>query len=228
MGSRHQSPSMKIGDAGLPADLAREADHRIANHLAMLAGYVLLEATRLRDGPEGYSRDEVKLILERLRAQVLLTADLHRALALRPGCTVDLAEHLSGVAGGIALACCGRAVLHREMEEGCTVAPDAALASAQIVSEAMLNAIKHAKPSGDWVRLVVRCWRDGPDAICVEVADDGRGFKGSEANSRGLGMRLIRGLARRANGHAQFLSGPDGFRVRVRLDDQPALERCVS
>lgn len=228
MGSFHQSPSMKIGGAGLRSDPAREADHRIANHLAMLAGHVRLEASKLRQGPESCSRDEVNLILERLRAQVLAIADLHRALGLRPGRKIDLAEHLSRVAGGISLGCSDRIILHLEMEEGCAVAPDAALASAQIVSEAMMNAIKHAKPAGEWVRLVVRCWRDGPEVIRVEVADDGRGFDGSEVNSSRLGLRLIRDLARRANGHADFVSGRGGFRVRVRLDDQPMLERRLS
>ena len=220
MGLHQHLQSMALADAAPLAMLDQEADHRIANHLAMLAGLAQLEAAKLRQGPEAYSRGEVAQILERLRAQVLATADLHRALALRPGQNIHLSEHLRRVTGIIALACGGRILLHQELADDCAVSPEAVLPLGQIVSEAMTNAVKHARPHGDLVRLVVRCWRDDLGTICVEVADNGCGLAPDPATSGGLGLRLIRQLARKAGGAAEFHSGDDGLRVLVRLPDQ--------
>lgn len=220
MGLHQRLQSMALADAAPLATADQEADHRIANHLAMLAGLAQLEATKLRQGPEAYSRGEVVQILERLRAQVLATADLHRALALRPGQNIRLSEHLRRVTGIIAMACAGRVLLHQELADDCAVSPEAVLPLGQIVSEAMTNAIKHAKPDGGLVRLTVRCSRDALNTICVEVADDGCGLAPDAATSDSLGLRLIRQLARKAGGAAEFYSGKEGKRVLVRLPDR--------
>nr|QQZ49959.1 hypothetical protein JKL49_25250 [Phenylobacterium glaciei] len=67
-----------------------EADHRIANHLAMLGGYVRLKAA----GVSG----EGRLLLETIGAQVDAVSRLHRALATHgQHGAVDLSEHLRAI-----------------------------------------------------------------------------------------------------------------------------------
>lgn len=221
--SLHQHARTVCSANGAPlATLDQEADHRIANHLAMLASLTQLETTKLRQGPEAYSREDVAQILERLRTQVRATADLHRALALRPGQDIRLSDHLRRVAGATALICPGRIVLHQELADNCAVSPEAVLPLGQIVSEAITNAIKHAKPPGVLVRLAVSCWRDHLDTIYVEVADNGRGLAPDAASSSGLEFRLIRQLARKAGGAVEFVSSPAGLRVLVRLPREAA------
>lgn len=219
MGLHQHGRNLRVAHAELPMTAAQEADHRIANHLAMLAGLAQLETTKLRQGPEAYSSDDVAQILERLRAQVLATADLHRALALHPGQDIRLSEHLRRVSGSAALASSGRVLLHQELAEDCAVRPKAILPLGQIVSEAMTNAVKHASRRG-LVQIAVRCWRDDLNTVCVEVADNGPGLAPDAACSNSLGLRLIQQLARKAGGAAEFVSTGTGLRVLVRIPRQ--------
>lgn len=228
MGFHQHVRSLSFADAERLLTPAQEADHRIANHLAMLAGLAQLETTKLRQGPDAYSRDDVAQILEGLRAQVFATAELHRALALNPGHNINLSEHLRRVAGCAALARPERVLLHQELADDCDVRPEAVLPLGQIVSEAMTNALKHAKPQGGLVQIAVRCWRDDLDTICVEVADNGPGLQLDAASSNSLGLRLMRQLARKAGGAAEFVSTRNGLRVLVRIPQQPPFGACFS
>src|SRR5471032_2987525 len=57
------------------------ADHRIANHLAMLGGLFRMQANRLRRRSEPLSGDDVGTILDGLSAKVDAVSLLHRRLA---------------------------------------------------------------------------------------------------------------------------------------------------
>ncbi|MCR5881263.1 hypothetical protein [Phenylobacterium sp. J367] len=50
MGFHQQVRNLGFANAELLTTPAQEADHRIANHLAMLAGLAQLETTKLRQG----------------------------------------------------------------------------------------------------------------------------------------------------------------------------------
>ena len=221
MGFHQQVRNLGFANAELLTTPAQEADHRIANHLAMLAGLAQLETTKLRQGPEAYSIYDVAQILERLRAQVLAMAELHRALALHPGQDIPLSDHLRRVAGSAALTSPGRVLLHQELADDCAVRPEAVLPLGQLVSEAMTTALKHAKPRSGMVQIAVRCWRDDLNRVCVEVADNGPGLAPDAASSNSLGLRLIRQLARKAGGAAEFVSTKTGLRVLVRIPRHP-------
>ena len=65
------------------------------------------------------------------------------------------------------------------------VAPGLDLAAYRVVQEALTNAIKHAGPAHAWVTV-----RYGPQALDLEVGDDGRSTPGNGGHGHGLiGMR---------------------------------------
>lgn len=77
------------------------------------------------------------------------------------------------------------------------------------VSEAVSNAVLHAY-AGDRGRVHVRA-RFAGDALCVEVADSGRGMRPrADSPGLGLGLPLIVQLAAQVD-----ISSEDGTRVRM-------------
>lgn len=94
-----------------------------------------------------------------------------------------------------------------------TLPPGAGLTVYRIAQEALTNVLKHAGP--DPLVSVLVQWL--PDAIVLEVSDDGRG---ASAESDGLGQGLL-GMRERATIFAGTVSaGPrpgGGFRVRAQL-----------
>ena len=98
-----------------------------------------------------------------------------------------------------------------------TLPPGAGLTVYRIAQEALTNVLKHAGP--DPLVSVLVQWL--PDAIVLEVNDDGRG---ASAGSDGLGQGLL-GMRERATMFAGTVSaGPrpgGGFRVRAQLPTPP-------
>ncbi len=65
-------------------DLLREADHRIANHLSLLAGMVQAQAGAVGRGPASLTRDEVRGLLQAAAGKIVSVGHLHRRLAYQP------------------------------------------------------------------------------------------------------------------------------------------------
>jgi two-component sensor histidine kinase len=62
--------------------IVQEANHRFANHLALLSDFVRLKATDLARRPVAPTIAGVQLLLESVRAQIEAIAHLNRTLAL--------------------------------------------------------------------------------------------------------------------------------------------------
>ncbi len=95
--------------------------------------------------------------------------------------------------------------------EGLPAAPD--LAVYRIVQESLTNVLKHAGASRARVHIA-----RGPDRVCVEVTDDGRGAPGGTDDGAGNGLRGMRERVTALGG--TFSAGPQrdgGFAVRAEL-----------
>jgi len=83
----------------------------------------------------------------------------------------------------------------------------------RIAQEALNNILKHAK-----ARHVTLTLARGPEAITLEVRDDGIGFDPSGPFPGHLGQRTMRERAARLGGSIEIDSTPGhGARVRVRI-----------
>ena len=75
--------------------LIHEANHRVANHLTLLAGMVQVQASNVAKGPELVSRDEVQAILREVAGKVIGIGQLHRKLSDLPhDKAIDLGDYL--------------------------------------------------------------------------------------------------------------------------------------
>lgn len=215
----------EFGDAAIrhvgSDDRLSEAQHRIANNLALIAGYARLQAIRVQKAGEPLSAREACIALEEVAARIETVGELHRLLSDMPRgaeAGVDLGRYLSKLCESLktTLSFAGDTTIVYDDAGDCRVRPDQATPVALIVSELVTNALKYAHPAGVAGRILVSC-RTTPEGLVVEVSDDGVGLSDDfdPQNDGGLGFRVVRGLARQLGASLAYES--DGLGLTVRL-----------
>jgi two-component sensor histidine kinase len=208
------------GEACLRRDCSRiaEADHRIANHLALVAAQAHLRATELNRQPDGLSRDSACLLLLGIEAEISAVARLHRLLSAGGAkASADLADQLHEVCASFNSGLSG-AVLLEDLSRGHVVDAERLLPITQIVTEVITNAVKHACPDGKGA-ILVRLREAEAGKTVIEVVDHGPGLPPGFDPSRdgGLGFRLVRALAKQIRAVTTFHSSDEGVRFELAL-----------
>lgn len=176
----------------------REMDHRIKNHLQLLAAYART-ASKRRGLTVGELAEDMA---EKLDAIAGAHDALHRAGGRGFGLARPFLETLVAAFAG------SRHIIHVDCDPALQ-APAAELAPiGMIVSEAVSNALKHAFPAGRDGRIWIRL-EQGADRMTLTIRDDGIGMAdlpGERISGRGL----IDMLAQQLGGHARLGSAPFG------------------
>jgi two-component sensor histidine kinase len=207
----------------VPDTRLREAHHRIANNLALIAGFVRLQASKVAKDKQALSAAEACLLLEEVEVRIQTVGRLHHLLSANAGDgQVDLGEYLRAACDILSESVC----LNRFVEltcdaRPCTFPPESAALLGLIIAELVTNAVKYAHPAGVHGRIAVRCRRTSQDTLILTVADDGVGLPdGFDARTGGgLGMRVVRSLADQLGAVLDFDSGPLGLTVSVIAPD---------
>ena len=218
-----------LGDAAVrhvgSDDRLSEAQHRIANNLALIAGYTRLQASRLGKAGQSLSAREACIALEEVAARIETVGELHRLLSSPGQATVgdagvDLGRFLDKLCASLmqTVSFAGDTTISHQDGGGCLVRPDQATPMALIVAELVTNALKYAHPTGVAGRIVVLCRRHA-SGLVVEVADDGVGLgEGFDPRTDGgLGFRVVRGLARQLGATLAYEATGVGLTVRLSL-----------
>jgi two-component sensor histidine kinase len=200
--------------------LIGEANHRVANHLSLLASMVQTQAQHVAKGPAHLARDDVHTMLREVAGKVISVGHLHRTLAGKPREeTLDLGEYLveSSLALVKTLSLEARIGIVHRLDCRAPVKAETAQQAALIVNEVVMNAIKHAHPTSLPIEIAICCGRDAKGRIAVEVNDDGIGLPEAfdPKKDGGLGFRLMRLLA--ASMHAELDIRSDCLGTSVRL-----------
>ena len=208
-------------------DPAAEANHRIANSLALIAGLVRLHASSIVEDRRVMSAEEIRLTLEEFGGRVETVGRLHRLLAnSKQAGPVDLADYLRGLADAVvsSLSLPGQVELSHTSNAICLVDPEQSLSLGLIVGEMMTNAIKYAHPTGVTGKISVGCRKASDGAIVVETSDDGVGLpEGFDPMTGGkLGFRLVRTLATRLGADLVFDDCGIGLCFQLRLPGRAA------
>jgi len=212
---RHRAESAVVG----------EADHRVANHLALLANLIQAQAGQVAQGPQIYSRTEVQAILREVAGKVVGIGQLHRRLiSLPPGQAIDLVDYLIESSQALikALSLEGRIGIVHRLTERCAATADLVQTIALILGEIMMNAIKHAHPTGLPVEIAILCHCNAQGRIAVEIGDDGVGLPETfdTRTGGGIGFRLIRQLAGSICADLDIASDSLGTRFLLTLPQQ--------
>ncbi|HXJ03242.1 MAG TPA: sensor histidine kinase, partial [Micropepsaceae bacterium] len=179
-------------------DSAREADHRIANNLALIASSVRLQAGNISKQTSGFTNEEVGLLLAEIAGSIDAVGRLHKLLSREPEGSVDIGEHLAKMCATLKpfISSAGPVELFCDSAPGCVAQPNQIMPIALIVTEVVMNAIKYAHPAGVPGRIDVGCHQED-GRIVVEVCDNGVGLPETFNVERdgSLGFRVMRTLA---------------------------------
>lgn len=207
-------------DLQLPLD---ELHHRVANHFALLSGYVHMQSMDLIRRHVTPDAKSIQLLLEAIQIQINTVAQLHRFMATKGGDElVNIAEHLHKILEPFRSDTFGIILLEEDFMEGCLVRPEELLPMSQIVAEVVTNAIKHGK-SGE-TKIKVSCRTYAQTGLLLEIADNGPRLPElvDPASCKSVGLRLLRALAEQLSAVVEFKSGSTGLLFRLFLPPHQA------
>jgi two-component sensor histidine kinase len=202
--------------------LISEANHRVANHLSVLASLVQTQAAKVAKGPTHVTREDVHGMLHEVAGKVISIGHLHRRLSdMPPGENIDLGDYLIESSQSLvkSLALEGRVFIVHCLDARCPAKAEQVQPVSLIVGEVIMNAVKHAHPTGIPVEISIRCGRDATGRTIVEIGDDGIGFpEGVDPRAGGgTGLRLIRMLALSLRANLDVESDSLGTRFTIAL-----------
>jgi two-component sensor histidine kinase len=189
-------------------DVVAEANHRIANHLAMIAGLMRSQGARIVEKQETMTGREVRLTLEEFAARLETVARVHRMLSQSDeGDPVDVDAYLRSIAERMlsSLSLAGEMKLHCDLRTSCVLSSEKAITLGLLVGELVTNAVKYAHPAGvaGIISVEASMTRDG---ILINVSDDGVGLpEGLDPlEGGGMGLRIIQALTTKLGGTISF------------------------
>lgn len=188
--------------------LFREIHHRVKNNLQAVASLInlqKLEPVAKRD------------MMQRVQAMVAVHEHIYRNDEFA---TVDASIYLPTIAGKIAESYGGNVLLQMDVES-VIVDREAALPLGLIVNEIVSNALKYAFPDGKSGSVWFALRKRSPEAATLVIRDDGTGFD-PEKVSKGMGSRLVKGLAAQLQGKYRYsFEGGTKFTLDFPLNGTP-------
>jgi two-component sensor histidine kinase len=206
----------------LPLNPVAEANHRIANSLALLAGLVRMQARAIGRNSRTYSNPEIRLLFDGVAARLATIGQLHRLLSAIPAeGAIVLNAHLREVCANLATAFSSELQPIRIEHQGadCLVPAQYVQPITLIVCEALTNSIKYAHPANVPVRLTLRCEAHGEDTLALLLADDGVGLpEDLDAKTQGgIGFQIMHALAAEIGASLDIRSGNLGVTCRLNV-----------
>jgi two-component sensor histidine kinase len=197
-----------------------EANHRIANSLALLVGVVRTQARSLDRGAHHPGPSEVRFLFEGIAARIGTIAQLHRLLSHIPADGVtDLREQIRDVTDALlsALSSPGQPVKVVHSGGDFLIQIHYLQPLLLILCEIFINAIKYAHPTGVALAMTVDCTAAADGTLVLTVSDDGVGLPdGFEAHGgQGLGFKVMRSLAEEIGAHFEIVSTTLGLSLRI-------------
>jgi two-component sensor histidine kinase len=190
--------------------LLQEVQHRVANSLQIIASVILQNARRVES-------EETRSHLHDAHHRVMSVAVLQQQLAASRLGDVELRAYFTSLCESI-----GASMIrdHNQISLDVTadessVHADVSVSLGLIVTELVINALKHAFPGAREGRIVVGYESHGPN-WSLSVRDDGVGMPAEpETAKAGLGTSIVEALAKQLDAHVQVANLNPGVKVSV-------------
>lgn len=172
--------------------LLQELQHRVANSLQIIASVLMQSARRVHS-------EETRTHLHNAHNRILSIATLQRQLAVTANDDVGLLSYFKDLCASI-----GASMIEDDGRISLTSSADESRATANIsvslgliVTELVINALKHAFPHPDQTGSVTVDYAASAGAWTLKVEDDGVGMiAGEGSGTPGLGTGIVAALAR--------------------------------
>lgn len=189
--------------------LLEEIHHRVANSLQIIASVLMQNARKVGSA-------ESAVHLRDAHKRVMAIADLERQLAESPSAGVDIGSYLVQLCASL-----GASMIedHDRIKlsasaDGSLVSANASVSVGLIVTELVINALKHGFP--DQRNGTIRVRYAGSDKNwTLTVTDDGIGMGDEPDASAGLGTNIVSALARHLEAEVHVSAAKPGTRVEL-------------
>ena len=201
------------------AILLQEVQHRVANSLQIIASVLMQNARKVQS-------EETRLHLHDAHSRVMSIATLQQQLAASRLGDVEIRPYLTQLCRSIAASMIPdpeRLTLEVVGDDSAT-SGDISVSLGLIVTELVINALKHAYPGGRGGRIVVT-YGSSSQGWTLSVRDDGVGMPKDPANvTPGLGTSIVEALAQQLHAAVKVESGKGGTTVSiVHVSAEPAV-----
>jgi PAS domain S-box-containing protein len=193
--------------------LLAEMSHRIANSLQIIASILLMKARNA-------GSDETRQHLEDAHRRVMSVASVQRHLqAVGKAEQVAVGSYLSKLCDALATSIIGdnrRITVDVVADSGMTTSSKA-VNLGLIVTELLINSLKHAFPGDHKEGRVIVGYEAHEDDWKLSVSDNGAGMPLQMAGSgkSGLGTSLINAIAQQIDAQVEIATSPNGTTVCV-------------
>jgi two-component sensor histidine kinase len=176
--------------------LFQELHHRVKNNLQVISSLLTMQSLRIEDK---VAQATLKDALDRIHSMGLVHQTLYQR---NEAASVDLADYFSQLTGALAGNHAGPlGSVAVEMAIEGTLDLDRAMPLGMLANEALVNAFKHAFPNDRPGTLTVSL-QCGAESWRLVIEDDGVGL--ALKPGQGIGLGLIRALARQLGGKAEI------------------------
>lgn len=198
--------------------LMQEMQHRVANSLQIIASVLLLKARTVKS-------EETRNHLQDAHDRVMSVAAVQQHLQASLG-DVEIKPYLTKLCESLAASMIGesRQLTLEVRAEDATISSQEAVSLGLIVTELVINALKHAFPGSRPGRVIV-AYEIGPEGWTMSVTDDGIGRAAAGDGAKiGLGTSVVEALARQLGAHVDMSDARPGARIAIVEGKAPTLQ----
>jgi two-component sensor histidine kinase len=190
--------------------LLQELHHHVANSLQIIASVLLQSARKVQS-------EETRLHLHDAHHRVMSVAALQQQLAASKLGDVQLRPYFTALCESI-----GASMIrdHEQLTlsvtaDDSTTTADTSVSLGLIVTELVINALKHAFPDNRHGKIMVDYHARGPNWN-LSVGDDGVGMSTGPISAKpGLGTNIVQALAMQLGGKVSVASANPGTKISV-------------
>lgn len=188
----------------------QEVQHRVANSLQIIASVILQSARRVQSEEScGHLRDA--------HNRVMSVAALQKQLATSQVGDVELRPYFAQLCDSLGASMIqdhDKVVLEVDVDDS-VIDADVSVSLGLLVTELVINSLKHAFPGGRRGRIVVG-YKSEPSGWTLSVRDDGVGMRPTEKRAKaGLGTSIVQALAKQLLSVVEVVDQAPGTRVSI-------------
>ena len=196
--------------------LLEEMQHRVANSLTIIASILMLKAKTVQS-------EETRQHLQDAHGRVMSVAAVQNHLhAAGQISSIEMAPYLSRLCEALAESMISenRPILLKVEVGGGHVPSQQAVSIGLLVTELVINALKHAFPTATKAGRVVVAYEEAGTNWKLSISDNGIGVPGADAGRigqkrAGLGTSIVKALAQQLEARVDVVSSPTGTTVSI-------------
>ena len=192
------------------AMLIQEVQHRVANSLQIIASIIMQSARRVQS-------DETRGYLKDTHGRLMSIAAVQKQLATSSQKEVELRSYFTQLCKSLGASMIpDHQVLSIEVQvDDSKVSANNSVSLGLIVTELVINALKHAFPENRNGRILVSYQSHGPNWK-LSVSDDGVGMPAESTSPKaGLGTNIVEALAKSLNAEISVAKANPGTLISI-------------